>query len=187
MLNPRLAGRYAKSLTDLAIEKGQLEGMYKDIQHLKALTGSSRELVAMLKSPVIPSDKKEHVMEALIKGKVSDMTWLFVKLLIRKGREGVLPEIIRAAEEQYKRYNKIHVVSLTTASPISDDLKQTIISKLKAETPYQNIEIETIVNPDIIGGFVLEVENSLIDASISYDLNAIKKQFENNDFIYKIR
>ncbi len=51
----------------------------------------------------------------------------------------------------------------------------------------QNIELETIVNPDIIGGFVLEAGDRLVDASISYDLKEISKQFDNNDFIYKVR
>lgn len=187
MLNPRLAGRYAKSLIDLAIEKDQLEEVYKDVQFLQQLTSSSRELVSMLKSPVIPADKKEQVMSALSRENISEMSWLFVRLLIRKGREAVLPEIIKAAVEQYKRFKQIHVVSLTTATEIGEDLKQSLISKLRSETAYQNIEIQTKVDPSIIGGFVLEVENSLIDASIAYDLNVIKKQFENNDFIYRIR
>ena len=51
----------------------------------------------------------------------------------------------------------------------------------------QNIELETVVNEDLIGGFVLEAGDKLVDASIAYDLKQIARQFENNDFIYKIR
>ena len=51
----------------------------------------------------------------------------------------------------------------------------------------QNIELETAVKEDIIGGFVLQAGDKLVDASIAYDLKEIARQFENNDFIYKVR
>ncbi len=51
----------------------------------------------------------------------------------------------------------------------------------------QNIELETIVDQSIIGGFVLQAGDKLVDASIAYDLKEIAKQFENNDFVYKVR
>jgi|SRR5690606_29877338 len=187
MLNPRLAGRYAKSLTDISLEKDQLEAVYNDVNFLQALCNESRELVNLLKSPVIHSDKKLSVLKALTNGRITEITSRFLELLVRKGRENVLPEILKAFIEQYKKFKAIHTVKLTTAIELSNDLKNNIVEKIKSETPYQNIELQTEVKPEIIGGFVLEVENSLIDASISYDLNAIRKQFDNNDFIYKIR
>lgn len=58
---------------------------------------------------------------------------------------------------------------------------------MRATSNMQNIELETIVNEKLIGGFVLQAGDKLIDASISYDLKEIAKQFENNDFIYKVR
>lgn len=187
MLNPRLAGRYAKSLTDLALENKQSDRIYDDVVFLQSVCNESKELVSLLKSPVIQADKKLAVLEAITKGRVSELTTLFLRLLVKKGRENILPQILQAAIEQYKRYKDIHVVKLTTASEISNELKESLLKKIKEETRYQNIELEMEVKPEIIGGFVLEVENSLIDASISYDLNAIRKQFDNNDFIYKIR
>ncbi len=187
MVNPRLAGRYAKSLADISIEKNQLEEVYQDVIYLQALCNESRDLVNLLKSPIIQPDKKLAVLEALTKGKVTDITSRFIQLVVKKGRENVLREILQAFVDQYKRFKDIHTVKLVTAVEISEELKHSIVNKIKAETPYKNIELKTEVKPEIIGGFVLEVENSLIDASIAYDLNAIKKQFDNNDFIYKIR
>jgi F-type H+-transporting ATPase subunit delta len=108
-------------------------------------------------------------------------------LLIVKGRESNLPEIITAFISQYKDYKNIHSVKLTTASPINEDLKKAIIDQIKKTSDMQNIELETVVNKDLIGGFVLEAGDKLIDASIAYDLKQIARQFENNDFVYKIR
>ena len=86
MPNPRLATRYAKSLIDLAIEKDQLEKVYADMQWLQAVCKSNRDFVNLLKSPVINSDTKQKIVEAITKGKVSEMTSGFIRLMIRKNR-----------------------------------------------------------------------------------------------------
>ena len=65
--------------------------------------------------------------------------------------------------------------------------KDEIISQVKAQTNMQHIELTSEVYEKIIGGFVLQLGDKLVDASIAYDLNNIRKQFLNNDFIYKIR
>jgi F-type H+-transporting ATPase subunit delta len=187
MQNPRLAGRYAKSLLDLAIERNELDAIYKDVLFVQSLCKGNRDLVALLRSPVIAADKKESILTAITEGKVSVLMTSFNNLLIRKGREASLPEIVQAFIEQYKTHKNIHVVRLTTASELSEEMKNSIVQKVKEERKIENIELDVKVDPNIIGGFVLEVGDTLIDASIAYDLNAIKKQFLNNDFVYRIR
>src|SRR6476620_11934532 len=120
MLNTRVAGRYAKSLIDLSIEQKMLDTVYEDMQYLKRLL-NNREFRLMLKSPIVTSDKKQAVLNALTSGRVSDLTAKFNTLLIHKGREMNMPEIIDAFIEQYKAYKKIRVVTLTTATEVSDD------------------------------------------------------------------
>ena len=73
------------------------------------------------------------------------------------------------------------------ASPVSEVMKKSIVDHIKSTTDMQNIELETIVNDNIIGGFVIQTGDKLVDASIAYDLKEIARQFENNDFIYKVR
>lgn len=187
MLNPRLAGRYAKSLLTLALEQNQLESAYNDMQFLQSVAKANRQFVVMLKSPVISSEKKEAIIDAVTKGNISDLTSSFIKLLIRKGREMNLPEITTAFIDQYKEHQQIHTVKLTTAAPISDAVKEDIVNRVKGQTNIKNVELTTAVDEDLIGGFVLQIGDTLVDASIAYDLNAIRKQFLNNDFIYKIR
>ena len=187
MLNPRLAGRYAKSLIDLAIERQELETVYQDYLYLQAACQGSRELVSILKSPVIASSMKEKILEAVTAGKVSVLTATFNKLLISKHREAFLPEIISAFIAQYKQHKGIHIVTLTTATPASEELRAVIVDKLKSTTSMQQIELVTKIKEDIIGGFILEVGDQLVDASIAFDLNNIRQQFQNNDFIYKLR
>jgi F-type H+-transporting ATPase subunit delta len=187
MPNPRLATRYAKSLIDLAIERDQLEKIFADMQWLQQVCKQSRDFSNLLKSPIIKPDKKQQVVEAIIKGNVSEVTALFVRLLIAKGRESNLPEIITAFINQYKEYKNIYTVKLTTAAPLNDDLKNAIINQIRKTSEMKNIELESIVNEDLIGGFVLQAGDKLIDASVAYDLKQIARQFENNDFVYKLR
>jgi F-type H+-transporting ATPase subunit delta len=187
MPNPRLAARYAKSLLDLAIEKDQLEKVYADMQWLQAVNKSNRDFVVLLRSPVIKGDKKEKIIEAVTRGNISEMTAGFIRLMVRKSREGFLPEVVTAFVNQYKLYKNIHTIKLTTAVPVSDKVKSQIMDRIRKTTDMKNIELESVVNEDIVGGFVLQAGDKLIDASIAYDLKAIARQFENNDFIYKLR
>jgi F-type H+-transporting ATPase subunit delta len=187
MPNPRLAGRYAKSLLDLAIERGELETVLADILWLQQLCNASAEFVSVLKSPVISNEKKLKVLDAVTAGKISALTAGFNRLLVTKNRESNLPEILAAFVSQYKKYKNIYTVKLTTASALTEAQKNSIVDKVKNVSKMQQIELETSINADLIGGFVLQVGDKLIDASIAYDLKNIARQFENNDFIYKIR
>lgn len=187
MPNPRLATRYAKSLIDLASEKGQLEAVYADAKYLQALTKASREFANLLRSPIIKSDKKQGIIDAVTNGKVNAITTAFNKLLVAKGRESDLPEIFNTFIDQYNELKGIHTVRLTTAVPVSDELKNAIVTKAKSEAGLAQVELETKVDESLIGGFVLEYNNNLVDASILRDLKDIKKQFDKNIYIQQIR
>ena len=187
MPNPRLATRYAKSLIDLAIEKNQLEEVYTDMQWLAGVSKSNRDFVNLLRSPVVKGDTKQKVLAAVTEGKISAMTAGFNRLLVAKGRESNLPEIAEAFIRSYKVKKDIQTVRLITASPISDTLKNEIIDQVKKSGDFKHVELEEKIDESLIGGFVLQVGDKLIDASVVYDLKNIAKQFENNDFIYNIR
>jgi len=187
MPNPRLATRYAKSLIDLANERGELEKVFADMQWLQAVSKSNRDFVNLLRSPIITPDTKKKIIDAVTAGRLSAIVDGFITLAIKKGRESNLPEIATAFISQYKVQNKIHTVKLTTAQPASEAVKKAIIEQVKKTGGFENIELEEKVDKDIIGGFVLQVGDKLVDASVAYDLKSIARQFENNDFIYKIR
>ena len=187
MLNPRVASRYAKSILDLAIEKGKLEEVYNDMLYLQQVNKASKEFLNLLRSPVVKPDAKIKAVNAVTAGKITDLTKSFTTLMINKAREAVLPEVITSFIQQYKQKKNINSVKLTTATQVSEELKNSIVAQVKKTTNMQNIELESVVDPSIIGGFVLQTGDKLIDASISYDLKTIARQFENNDFIYKVR
>ncbi|MGC4101410.1 ATP synthase F1 subunit delta [Ferruginibacter sp.] len=187
MNNPRLAGRYAKSLLDLATEQNQVEAVYADMKWLSAICKSNPDFAAVLGSPVIKADKKQVILKAVTDGKVTPTTAGFIDLLVKKTRESNLNEIVNAYIDQYNALNHIQKVKITTAAPLTDDLKDAIMTNVKAAVPTQKFEIETSVKDELIGGFIVETGGQLVDASILRDLKDIQKQFMDNEFIHKIR
>jgi len=187
MPNPRLATRYAKSLIGIAQERGELETVYKDMEFLQRICKSNRDFVNLLRSPVVRADKKEAIINIITKDRISKLTATFTKLLTDKGREEDLPEIINAFISQYNEIKGIEKVRLTTAVPVSDDLKKALLDKVKKSTGFDKVEMEAIVDENLIGGFILEYNNNLVDASVLRDLKDISKQFRENVYIRNIR
>ncbi len=187
MQNPRLATRYAKSLVDLSQEQNQLEAVCSDMKYLQEVCRKSKDFTNVLRSPVIKGDVKEKIVAEIISKNVSPLASAFIHLLVKKGRESNLPEIADSVIEQYNEIKDIHRVKLTTAIAASEELKTAIISKVKADTGLQNIELETVVKDAIIGGFQLEYKGNLVDASILRDLRDIQKQFSQNVYVQNIR
>jgi len=141
MNNPRLAQRYAKSLIDIATQYNKLEEVYKDISFLKAIVVKNRDFVLMLESPIISPDKKYKIINAITSGNISNITDTFLKLICTKGREPNLPGIINSFIEQYNVITGIHIAKLTTATPASNELKQSFVSKIKASTSFENVQL----------------------------------------------
>lgn len=187
MQHPRIAARYAKSLIDLATEQGALETVYADMKFLQSLCAASNEFVNILRSPVIKGDKKQQIIAAVTTNKIGKLTTAFNTLLINKGRESDLPEIVNAFIDQYNAIKGIHKVTLTTAVELSETMKKSITDKVSAAANLSQVELHTKVNDALIGGFILEFNNNLVDASILRDLNDIKKTFSQNLYIHNIR
>jgi F-type H+-transporting ATPase subunit delta len=187
MVNPRLAARYAKSLIDLAIEQNQLEEVKQEVDFILHIFKVSPEFKILLRSPVIKGDKKLAILREVGKGRFHTLMSGFMRLLITKGRENVLPEIFETFNAQYNEHKGIHQVTLTTAQPVSDELKATFLDKIKTETKLTNVELKTKVKEGLIGGFVLEYNNNLVDASISRVLKDVRRDFVSHEYTYRIR
>ena len=176
MTNQRVADRYAKSLLDLAVEQDQLDVIKGDVDNLVAMAGN-RDLELLLESPVVKPSKKNAILaELLDKSGAAQLTKLFVKILIDKGREGDLIGILGAFKRQYKQLKAISTVKVTSATELTEAslaaITRGLIDSGKTET---NVDIETEVDPALIGGFVLEFGGRVYDASVKHKLAEIRK------------
>lgn len=177
MTNSRVAARYAKSLIELAQERGQLELIKADVDTLLAM-GKNRDFAMLLASPIVPPSKKQTILTSLLEKAGADkLTRLYVKLLIDKGREGDMLGILKEFDAQYKEIKHISTVKLTSAVPLSaaslTAVKQQLIASGMTEA---TIDLETAIDPDLIGGFILETNGRVYDASVSHKLKAIKTE-----------
>ena len=186
MQNPRLAARYAKSLLDLSIERGSLEETLADMYLLDKICNMSRDFVNMLRSPVITGDKKTAITTQILAGKTQELTMAFFKLLISKGREQSLPEIASAFIAQYNLAKNITTVKLTSAAAMGDQLQSEIIAKVQTFITGNTIELKTAVDPELIGGFVIEVGDHLYDASVKKKLQDIRSQVVDYSYVSKM-
>ncbi len=175
----RIATRYAKSLVDLAKEQNKLDRIKTDIDSFLAAT-ENRDFEVMLKSPIIPPDKKQQVFTALFKENFDDTTMAFLDIVVRKNRAEHLEDIAHAFVKQHQAMNKVSTVTLTTATALTDDAINQIKSKfLESSDTSEKIDIISKVNPDLIGGFVVEFDDKLYDASVAHKLEQLKKEFAN--------
>lgn len=180
MRNPRVAYRYAKALIDFALENNALDTVKKDVDLLRATLHP--ELNAAIASPVISGDKKAKIFKAIYQGKISDITLNFFYLVFKKNREFVMRDIGLAFDMQYNELKNIVVVKLTSAIPLDSRLHDDIFSRISALPRFKgkNLQLNLQIDPEIIGGFILELNDNRFDASIRHDLHFIKQEFIHN-------
>jgi len=173
MNESKITTRYAKALFKLAKEQNLLDTIKKDLQLVEqaAQLEPFRELIH---SPIIPVSEKKEIFTQLFKGKVHKYTLDFLLLLAENRREQYIPMIIRDYLNFYRQALGITEVELTTAVELDDKLKQEFIDILKGVT-HHKIDLKHHINPDIIGGFIIRIDDRLLDASISTQLKKLKK------------
>jgi F-type H+-transporting ATPase subunit delta len=179
----RISTRYAKSLLDLARDRNELDSVKKDMD-VFADAVKNRDFYLFLKSPIINTGKKLSVIHTIFEGKIGTTTKAFFDIVIKKGREMYLPEIAVDFIAQYKVYNKISTITLTTATPLAESALNEIKAKLlNSNITMDKLDIITKIDPAIIGGFVIEVGDKLYDASITHKLDQIGKEFVGNQYV----
>lgn len=177
----RVASRYAKALLGLASERDELKAVESDINTLSTLIDSSKEFELLLVSPVVKPDQKKAVLTALLKDKLSEVTFMFIILLVSKGREGAVASIVEEAKSQLRAMNNIQAATVKTASPLDDDSRAKILAQV-AKLHNGEVELKEIVDPEILGGFVLRLDDKEIDASIKRQLNTLGRKLTEHDY-----
>jgi F-type H+-transporting ATPase subunit delta len=180
-----LATRYAKSLIQLVNEQGRLEQVYKDIKDVNAIFESNRDLKLMFKSPIIHTDRKLNVVQQLFEGKIDSVLYQFITLVIKKGREAYLNEITHSFILQYNELKNITPVKISSAIKLDENIVKGIIDTLKKNEKLGEVELTEEVDANIIGGFVLQWGDKMIDSSVSRRLSTLKGVIEDDSFVKK--
>ncbi len=178
----RVASRYAKSLIDLAVEKGVLEEVHQDMLLFNKTVRENREFELLLKNPIIRNDKKKAVLKALFTGKVSMLTGKFLELISSKNREEFLPATATEFLSQYRIINGISRAEVVTTFPLTPQLRQRFRATV-AQLTGNRVELVEKIDPTLIGGYVLRVGDRQIDESIRTKLEELEAEFKQNPYV----
>ncbi|MCU0441220.1 MAG: ATP synthase F1 subunit delta [Bacteroidia bacterium] len=178
MSEHRIASRYAKSLIDLASEQQAVEVIKNDMDLLLQTANNSLELRNMLKSPVVNMDDKKAVLHKVFESKFHKTSMAFMDIVVRKNRSNYLLQMASAYLEQYNLLNGITTATVKTAHPI-DAATATEISNFIQKQSGKKVSIQATVDPELIGGVVIQMGDNLYDASIAGKLNKVKQQLLN--------
>ena len=185
MKDARAALRYAKAILNLAKDSKDESAVNADMQLIASTISENNEFEVVLQSPIIKSTDKMKVLKSMFSKKVNNITLGLFNLLQENKRISMLESIAKQYTIIYDFYKNTQVAKVTTAVPISDEIEKQVLAKIVALTG-EKANLENVVNPAILGGFILRIGDVQYDASISNHLSELKKEFDNSHYIPKI-
>lgn len=174
-----VAARYAKSLLDLAQERGLTETLYKDMLFFKKTVEQSRPLLLLLKNPIVRAEKKNAIIKAAFTKHVDPVTMSFFQIIAKKNREAIMDAIADEFINQYDRLKGVERATVITTVPLTDALRKKFSDMVMKTTGGKVVELDEKIDPKLIGGYVLRVGDQQIDGSIRNQLNDLRLQFLN--------
>jgi F-type H+-transporting ATPase subunit delta len=181
MSNKKVARRYTLALFELTEELKLTDKIVKDFSDLISSIEKSKELKLFLKTPIINSPKKGKVLDVMLKGKFSDLTIKFVDILVKKERENLLHDICMDFLDLVNEKRGIVIAHIKTAIDISDKDRKALSEKI-AKYSGKNVQADFTVDKSIKGGFIAQIDDKIIDASIIRQLQLLREQFAKGNF-----
>jgi len=183
MNDSKIPVRYSRALFDLALEQGSLDRVYENMRLILNVC-SLKEVRQILDNPVISSSKRGEILKALFESDIEPLTMKFLDLVFVQGRENYLIPMARDFVGLTRRNRGIRQVTITTAVPANENVKKEIAA-LTVSASASKIEFVEKIDKAIIGGFVLRVDDTYIDASVRSRLNRFRKEFSEEGYTRK--
>ena len=174
MNESQISVRYAKALFQSASEKQILERVYEDMERLSD-TCKLNDFQNMLVLPYLQPSQKYNVVSSVLEKHISEISLSMIKLVITNKREIYLPGIAHNFRNLYRKAKRIRSATLITAQPV-DDMARKGIRDLIKKAYDSEVELSSAVDQNVIGGFVLTIEDMQYDASVEATLRKIRKQ-----------
>jgi F-type H+-transporting ATPase subunit delta len=175
MNQTKIARRYATALFNFALEQKQQDKVWEDMVQLQLISSQSYDFIRFIKSPVIKVHKKLEVVHALFANNLSVISIKFMEIIIKGRREMVIPAIADQYVELYNESKGIKEVELTSATALDEHTKSQLIRQLTLQTSKQ-IKLKEKIQPLLIGGFILKMDNKQFDASIQSKLSKLRNE-----------
>ena len=176
MTESRAAYRYALAMIGLAEELKQLDKVSRDFEVMSSLVKQSRDFFLFLKSPVVNKERKKTVISEIVKGRVSEPTFRFLRLLISKGRETIVPEIIEQFSKLRDERLGVLKASVRAVQPLTPEQEKRLVEQLNRVTK-KNPRLQFEKDENIIGGFIVQYEDTVWDGSVRHQLELLRQKF----------
>ena len=184
MNDSKIAVRYSKALFDIAKEKNILPLVRNDATYIIQTISGNKELIDVLKNPVISSQKKLELLKAIFESSIQKLTLDFINLLCENQRELFLERIFRHYIERYRKHEGITNIEITTAHHL-EEKERTLILKRLHDLFNHKIDVCELVDPELIGGIIINFDYKQLDVSVRTHLSDIKKELKQTDFYSK--
>jgi F-type H+-transporting ATPase subunit delta len=169
----KVAEPYAEALLDLAKSNDSLKGTTNDMNIVSQFLANSGDLKKFLENPLITKDAKKNVVKDILGEQISASTLKFLLLLVDRGRIPFLDSIAQKFLELSYKEESIEIAKITSSIQLSADQQKEIAEKLKVITGAKQIKLALKVDPQLIGGFTIEIGSKMIDTSIRGQLKQI--------------
>ena len=176
MNDSKISVRYTRAIFQSALEKNILDKVNEDMLLISEICKTT-EMKDFLQSPIIVPSKKVSIFHKILGDNVQKITLSLIDLIVKNGRESFIPSIARVFIHETKKYKGITESVLTTAVKVDEKVKKQI-TDLISEVFKTKIELKENIDQEIVGGFILQVDDSYIDASIKNKLCKIKKELK---------
>ncbi len=163
----------------MAVQHDTVERITADVRELLANIAASRELSLLFQSPVIKPELKKKVIGEIYRGKLNDLTLMFMEVVIDKRREQWIADMMNAYVVLYNELKGIVPVNVITATEMNEELEAEFKTMMQKEFGIDKMEMSKEVNREIIGGFILQFEDKRYDASVQNMLDQIRKDLHN--------
>ena len=174
-----IAKRYAKALLDFAVEEKCEDTVYQEVQQFITTYREVPQLAAVLGNPLLPQQQKQAVLaQAVAVSGASPVFQKFAALVVAHRRESFMLFIAHNYVTLYRQLKRISIGKLITAVPVSQEVANRL-EKMVEDYSHNSVDVllETTVDPDIMGGFIFQIDDMRLDASVRQQFDTIKKQF----------
>ena len=173
MINSKAAKRYAKALLTLSQEQGVIEEVLEDIKTINETINGSRDLLLALKSPIVKPTEKISILDEIFSKHIGTLTKQFILLIAEKERAALLPSITVSFFALYNEAVGIIEVTLNTAFKLEDHQLDSITKTLESIT-NKRVKLHIEVEPSLLGGITIQMEDTVIDGSVRHKLNELE-------------
>lgn len=177
MAGTRAAIRYAKAILDLAASRGVAEAVGTDMALIASTIASNTELATFIVNPTLTADIKENALLEVF-ADINSVTKGLFHLLFQNKRFDILPAIAAEFKKLLDEINGMETAKVTTAIPLTAELEAKVMTKIK-EFSNKTITIENVVDPAIIGGFIIRIGDKQYNASVANSLQVLKRELNN--------